>query len=78
MIVPQFIDNKWFPLDSVLFFGCTPSFLAQDSDEGREAGLQHMGDLMGWRTTFCPLPDGFTALERMVLTANGNLQRLVR
>lgn len=50
----------------------------QGKDDEREPGLQHMGDLMGWRKTFCPLPDGFSKLERMVLTANGNLQRLIR
>ncbi|KNC82040.1 hypothetical protein SARC_05677 [Sphaeroforma arctica JP610] len=37
----------------------------------------HLGDLMGWRTTFTELPGQFTGLERIVLTANGTLQRII-
>eukprot|EP01134_Creolimax_fragrantissima_P005654 CFRG5654T1 len=37
----------------------------------------HLGDLMGWRSTFTYLPDDFTGLERIVLTANGTLQRII-
>jgi chorismate-pyruvate lyase len=37
----------------------------------------HFGDIMGWRATSVRLPDCFSPLERIVLTANGNLQRIV-
>lgn len=30
------------------------------------------------RNTSLSLPDGFTGFERILLTANGNLQRLIR
>ncbi|KAF9976404.1 hypothetical protein BGZ65_007851 [Modicella reniformis] len=37
----------------------------------------HFGDIMSKRETTLTLPDGFTGLERIILTANGNLQRLI-
>jgi len=36
-----------------------------------------MGDIMAPNVTFLPLPDGFTPLQRLLLTANGNLERLL-
>lgn len=33
---------------------------------------------MSKRDTTLTLPDGFSGFERMLLTANGNLQRLIR
>ncbi|OZJ05833.1 hypothetical protein BZG36_00908 [Bifiguratus adelaidae] len=37
----------------------------------------HFGDIMSQRETSLRLPDDFGGLERMLLTANGNLQRLL-
>jgi len=37
----------------------------------------HLGDIMSSRSTTVLLSDEFTSLERIVLTANGNLQRIV-
>eukprot|EP00123_Amoebidium_parasiticum_P000887 comp11806_c0_seq1/m.6418 comp11806_c0_seq1/g.6418 ORF comp11806_c0_seq1/g.6418 comp11806_c0_seq1/m.6418 type:complete len:106 (-) comp11806_c0_seq1:315-632(-) len=37
----------------------------------------HLGDLMGWQSTWVSLPEDFTPLERVILTANGNLQRVM-
>ncbi|KAG0053989.1 hypothetical protein BGZ83_012158 [Gryganskiella cystojenkinii] len=37
----------------------------------------HYGDIMSKRDTTLSLPDGFTGFERILLTANGNLQRLI-
>jgi hypothetical protein len=36
----------------------------------------HFGDIMG-KQTFTALPDGFSPVERIVLLANGNLQRII-
>lgn len=36
------------------------------------------GDILSKRDTTLTLPDGFSGFERMLLTANGNLQRLIR
>ena len=38
---------------------------------------EHFGDILGGTTSFSPLPKIFTSLERIVLLANGNLQRIV-
>ncbi|KAF9392388.1 hypothetical protein CPB97_002079 [Podila verticillata] len=35
------------------------------------------GDILSKRDTTLTLPDGFSGFERMLLTANGNLQRLI-
>ncbi|KAF8928348.1 hypothetical protein BGZ58_009707 [Dissophora ornata] len=37
----------------------------------------HFGDIMSKRDTTLTLPDGFSGLERIMLSANGNLQRLI-
>ncbi|KAF9160866.1 hypothetical protein DFQ26_005116 [Actinomortierella ambigua] len=37
----------------------------------------HYGDIMSKRETSLTLPGGFTGFERILLTANGNLQRLL-
>ncbi|KAF9355775.1 hypothetical protein BGX34_010259 [Mortierella sp. NVP85] len=37
----------------------------------------HFGDIMSKRETTLNLPPGFTGFERILLTANGNLQRLI-
>ncbi|KAK3815990.1 MAG: hypothetical protein J3R72DRAFT_461216 [Linnemannia gamsii] len=37
----------------------------------------HFGDIMAKRNTSLSLPDGFNGFERILLTANGNLQRLI-
>ncbi|KAG0000271.1 hypothetical protein BGZ79_006113 [Entomortierella chlamydospora] len=37
----------------------------------------HFGDIMSRRDTSLSLPDGFSGFERILLTANGNLQRLI-
>ncbi|KAF9928915.1 hypothetical protein BGZ75_005069 [Mortierella antarctica] len=37
----------------------------------------HFGDIMSKRDTTLVLPDGFSGSERILLTANGNLQRLI-
>jgi len=36
-----------------------------------------MGDIMAAATTGMDLPDGFTPLQRMILSANGNIERIV-
>lgn len=38
----------------------------------------HFGDIMSSRETSLTFPDGFSGMERIVLTANGNLQRIFR
>jgi chorismate-pyruvate lyase len=38
--------------------------------------LDHFGDIMGLETALI-LPGNYTALERIILTANGNLQRIL-
>ena len=35
-----------------------------------------LGDIMAPATTFCHLPDGFTPAQRLLLTANGNVERI--
>ncbi|KAG0000583.1 hypothetical protein BGZ80_005965 [Entomortierella chlamydospora] len=37
----------------------------------------HFGDVVSKRDTSLSLPDGFFGFERILLTANGNLQRLI-
>jgi len=37
----------------------------------------HFGDIMNPRTTSISLPSGFTPTERLLLTANGNVERIV-
>ncbi|KAG0203353.1 hypothetical protein BGX28_004350 [Mortierella sp. GBA30] len=37
----------------------------------------HFGDIMSKRDTTLVLPEGFSGSERILLTANGNLQRLI-
>ncbi|TPX46792.1 hypothetical protein SeLEV6574_g03034 [Synchytrium endobioticum] len=37
----------------------------------------HLGDLMSATETFLSLPDLFTPLQRVLLTANGNVQRII-
>ncbi|KAG0318442.1 hypothetical protein BGZ99_005686 [Dissophora globulifera] len=37
----------------------------------------HFGDIMSNRETTLTMPDGFTGIERIMLTGNGNLQRLI-
>eukprot|EP01135_Chromosphaera_perkinsii_P006528 Nk52_evm1s538 gene=Nk52_evmTU1s538 len=71
----------------VEFVFSRPSTPREEGEEGeRRRGLQlsrtvsaapHMGDLMGARQTGYALPECFTPLERIVLTANGNLQRVI-
>jgi len=39
--------------------------------------LGSLGDIMAPATTYLKLPDGFTPLQRMLLTANGNVERIV-
>jgi hypothetical protein len=38
----------------------------------------HFGDILAPREISTVLPAGFTGLERIVLSANGNLQRIMR
>ncbi|KAJ3111377.1 hypothetical protein HK100_002706, partial [Physocladia obscura] len=38
----------------------------------------HFGDIMSMRETLIRLPDEFSPLERILLTANGNVQRILR
>ena len=51
----------------------------REDDQGQDddgAIAPHFGDIMG-KQTFTALPDGFSPIERIVLLANGNLQRVV-
>eukprot|EP00938_MAST-03A_sp_MAST-3A-sp1_P004355 g4355.t1 len=51
----------------------------REDDQGQEDDgviAPHFGDIMG-KQTFTALPDGFSPIERIVLLANGNLQRVV-
>ena len=51
--------------------------MKKNNKEDEEGGIApHFGDIMG-KHTFTKLPDGFLPLERIVLLANGNLQRIV-
>ena len=36
-----------------------------------------MGDIMAPNVTFMPLPEGFTPAQRLLLTANGNVERIL-
>lgn len=38
----------------------------------------HFGDILAPREITTVLPAGFTGLERIILSANGNLQRIMR
>ena len=50
---------------------------SEDQQDGEEETIApHFGDIMG-KQTFTALPDGFMPIERIVLLANGNLQRVV-
>ena len=42
-----------------------------------ESGGASMGDIMAPNVTFTPLPDSFAPLERLLLTANGNVARIL-
>ena len=39
---------------------------------------QHLGDIMSHNQTEITFPDEFAPLERIALSANGNLQRIIR
>ena len=41
-------------------------------------GTGSFGDIMSVNTTGIELPSGFTAMQRLLLTANGNVERIVR
>ena len=41
-------------------------------------GTGTFGDIMSVNTTGIELPSGFTAMQRLLLTANGNVERIVR
>lgn len=43
----------------------------------RKSVPHSLGDIMSSNVTALSLPDGFTPLQRMVLTANGNVERLM-
>ena len=50
---------------------------SEDQQDGENVTIApHFGDIMG-KQTFTALPDGFMPIERIVLLANGNLQRVV-
>ena len=52
---------------------------SEDQQDGQEENVTiapHFGDIMG-KQMFTALPDGFMPIERIVLLANGNLQRVV-
>lgn len=42
-----------------------------------ESPSQSMGDIMAPNVTFQPLPEGFEPVQRMLLTANGNVERIL-
>ena len=42
-----------------------------------ETGPDHFGDIMSANETWIQLPEIFSPMERVVLTANGNLQRIL-
>ena len=57
---------------------------AEDAPSTSGAGLielaptpPSLGDIMAPATTFARLPKGFTPLQRLLLTANGNVERIV-
>lgn len=41
-------------------------------------GVCATGDIMGARETYTRIPLSFSPVERIILTANGNLQRVLR
>ena len=43
----------------------------------RKGSFASFGDIMAPDTTFMPLPSGFTPQQRLLLTANGNVQRIL-
>jgi len=43
-----------------------------------ERKANHFGDILAPREITTTLPEEFSGLERIVLSANGNLQRLMR
>ncbi|KAL1504865.1 hypothetical protein AB1Y20_008635 [Prymnesium parvum] len=55
-------------------FELPPAELPAEPEDESEGSL---GDLMAPGSTYLRLPDGFTARERMLLTANGNVERIV-
>ncbi|KAL5036098.1 hypothetical protein RTP6_003700 [Batrachochytrium dendrobatidis] len=51
---------------------------AKDDSSGRNAELPgHLGDIMSSRETSTIIDGDYTPLERILLTANGNLQRIL-
>ncbi|KAI8801360.1 hypothetical protein BJ742DRAFT_837723 [Cladochytrium replicatum] len=49
----------------------------QRPDTPRQRIPNHLGDLFSSRETTTTLPPGFSPLERILLTANGNVQRIL-
>lgn len=46
-------------------------------DDHIPSSAPNLGDIMAPCVTFMPLPNGFTPLQRMLLTANGNVERIL-
>ena len=56
-----------------------PDAAAPDAAAASTAvGTGSFGDIMSVNTTGIELPSGFTAMQRLLLTANGNVERIVR
>ena len=49
-----------------------------NNNDPRKTIPNNFGDVMSSRATTLLLPDEFSGLERICLTANGNLQRILR
>jgi hypothetical protein len=54
------------------------SQLLKSSPRSERSASQHFGDIMEGNSTGVVVMADFTPLERVVLTANGNLQRIIR
>jgi hypothetical protein len=54
------------------------SQLLKSSPRSERSVSQHFGDIMEGNSTGVVVMVDFTPLERVVLTANGNLQRIIR
>ncbi|KAJ3292995.1 Transgelin-3 [Borealophlyctis nickersoniae] len=52
-------------------------FTVSSSDSSDRSMPQHLGDIMSSKETTVILPPGFSPLERILLMANGNIQRIL-
>jgi len=72
------LSVRMFELQSPCSTGTEPTAGApSETTPAPAAATSSLGDIMSPNVTGLALPDGFTPLQRILLTANGNVERLV-